>query len=101
MDMPNMKFTFKENEINLNDLGLGIDGFVAMPGNDINMDMKFLCKQTEFKSLLSMVPGVYTKDFADVQTKGKLSLNGFAKGTYNDKTMPGFGAHLEIADAMF
>lgn len=101
MDMPNAKYTFKENEINLNELGLGIDGFVAMPGEDINMDVKFLAKQTEFKSILSLIPAVYSKDFASVQTKGKLALNGNVKGTYNDKTMPAFGVHLEIADAMF
>lgn len=101
MDMPNMKFSFKENEFNLNELALGLDGFVAMPGKDINMDIKFLCKQTEFKSILSLIPGVYAKDFASVETKGKLALNGYAKGTYNDKTMPGFGTHLEIAEAMF
>jgi len=101
MDMPNMKFTFKENEFNLNDLGLGLDGWLAMPKDDIDMDVKFSCKQTEFKSLLSLVPAVYSKDFASVKTAGKLALNGFAKGTYNDKVMPGFGLHLEVADAMF
>lgn len=100
-DMPNMKFTFKENEFIFNELSLGLDGFVAMPGNDINMDVKFLAKQTEFKNILSLVPAVFKKDFASVKTAGKLALNGFAKGTYNDKTMPAFGLHLEIAQAMF
>ncbi len=101
MDMPNMKFTFKENEFNLNDLALGLDGWLAMPKDDIDMDVKFLCKQTEFKSLLSLVPAVYSKDFASVKTAGKLALNGFAKGTMNDKLMPSFGVHLEVKDAMF
>ena len=101
MDMPNMKFTFKDNEFNLNELGLGLDGWLAMPKEDIDMDVKFLCKQAEFKALLSLVPAVYAKDFASVKTSGKLALNGFAKGTYNDKTMPAFGVHLEVADAMF
>ncbi len=100
-DMPNMKFTFKENEFDFNNLGLGLDGYFAMPGNDMNMDLKFLCKQTDFKSILSLIPAVYAKDFASVQTAGKLALNGYAKGTYNDKTMPAFGTHLEISDAMF
>jgi uncharacterized protein involved in outer membrane biogenesis len=101
MDMPNMKFTFKENEFNLNDLGLGLDGWLAIPKDDIDMDVKFNCKQTAFKSLLSLIPAVYAKDFASVKTSGKLALNGFAKGTYNDKKMPAFGVHLEVADAMF
>ncbi|HWY38820.1 MAG TPA: AsmA-like C-terminal region-containing protein [Bacteroidia bacterium] len=100
-DMPGMKFTFKENEIDLNELALGIDGFVAMPNTNINMDMKFLCKQTEFKNILSLIPAVYSKDFASVQTQGKLALNGYAKGIYNAVSLPAFGAHLEISQAMF
>ncbi len=100
-DMPNMKFTLKENEFNFNELGLGIDGFIAMPDSNINMDLKFLCKQTEFKNILSLIPAVYSKDFASVQTAGKLALNGFAKGTYNSTSLPAFGTHLEISQAMF
>lgn len=107
MDMPNMKFAFKENELDLNDLGLSFDGFVAMPKEDISMDMKFAAKQTEFKSILSLIPSVYSKDFASVQTKGNLKLNGFVKGTMHSEqdstknTYPSFDINLAIADAMF
>ncbi|MCD6017622.1 MAG: hypothetical protein K0S53_743 [Bacteroidetes bacterium] len=107
MDMPNMKFAFKENELDLNDLGLTFDGFVSMPKDDIGMDLKFAAKQTEFKSILSLVPSVYSKDFKDVQTAGKLTLNGFAKGTMHSEkdstknAYPSFDLKLLIADAMF
>lgn len=107
MDMPNMKFTFKENEFSLNDLALAFDGFVAMPTDDIAMDLKFAAKQTEFKSILSLIPSVYSKDFASVQTKGKLKLDGMAKGTMHTSpdgksdTYPSFEINLGIAEAMF
>lgn len=107
MDMPNMKFTFKENEFDLNDLALAFDGSVSMPKDDIGMDLKFAAKQTEFKSILSLIPSVYSKDFASVQTKGKLKLDGFAKGTMHSEkdstknTYPSFEVNLGIADAMF
>ncbi|MES2567300.1 MAG: AsmA family protein [Bacteroidota bacterium] len=107
MDMPNMKFAFKENELSLNDLALSFDGFVSMPKEDITMDMKFGAKQTEFKSILSLIPSVYSKDFKDVQTSGKLTLDGFAKGTMHSEkdstknTYPSFDLKLLIADAMF
>jgi hypothetical protein len=107
MDMPNMKFTFKENEFDLNDLGFAFYGFVAMPKEDIAMDLKFAAKQTEFKSILSLIPSVFSKDFASVQTQGKLKLNGLAKGTMHSEkdstknTFPSFEINLEIADAMF
>jgi hypothetical protein len=107
MDMPNMKFTFKENEFSLNDLGFSFDGFVSMPKEDIGMDLKFAAKQTEFKSILSLIPSVFSKDFASVQTKGKLKLDGFAKGTMHSSKdgksdiYPSFELNLGIADAMF
>ena len=100
-DMPNFKFTFKENEFSFNELTLGLDGYFAMPKKDMDMDLKFKANQTEFKNILSLVPGVYTKDFKDVKTSGTLALNGFAKGIYNDKTMPAYGLKLLIQNAMF
>jgi AsmA-like C-terminal region/AsmA family len=101
MDMGNSVYTFKENELGLNDLHLGFDGFVQMKDKNILTDVKFNAKETDFKNILSLIPNVYTKDFKDVKTSGKLALNGFAKGTYNDKSLPAFGAHLKISDAMF
>jgi hypothetical protein len=100
-DMPNLKFTFKDNEVSLNALSLGLDGFVAMPKEDIDMDLKFKANQTDFKNILSLIPAVYTKDFSDVKTSGKFALNGYAKGIYNDKRMPAFGANVKINNAMF
>jgi hypothetical protein len=107
MDMPNMKFTFKENELDLNDLGLSFDGFVSMPKDDIGMDLKFAAKQTEFKSILSLIPSVYSKDFASVKTEGSLKLNGKAAGTMHTSTdgksdtYPSFEVNLGIGKAMF
>lgn len=101
MDMPKMKFTFKENEFALNDLALGFDGYVQMPDTNIDMDLTFKAKQTEFKSILSLIPSVYSKDFASVKTSGKLALDGNAKGRYNASQLPAFGINLDIINAMF
>lgn len=101
MDMPKMKFTFKDNEFDLNDLGLGFNGFVEMPDTNIKMDLTFKARQTEFKSILSLIPVIYSKDFASVKTAGKLALEGFARGTYNASSLPAFGITLKIDDAMF
>lgn len=100
-DMINSKYTFKENEFKINELILGIDGWLAMPADDIDMDIKFNAKQTEFKNILSMVPAVFMTDFANVKTAGKLALDGHAKGTYSETKMPGFGLNLVVKDAMF
>ena len=106
LEMDKMKFTFKDNELDLNDLALTFDGFVSTK-DDIITDMKFAAKQTEFKSILSLIPSVYSKDFASVKTEGKLKLDGFAKGTMHSEkdstknTYPSFEVNLAIVNAMF
>ncbi len=100
-DLKNSKYTFKENELRLNDLFLGFEGWVALPKEDIDMDIKFNTKKTEFSSILSLIPAVYTKDFDKIETKGSLALDGFAKGTYNEKSIPAFAVNLLVENAMF
>jgi hypothetical protein len=101
MDMPNMKFTFKENKIQLNELAIGFDGFIAMPAESIVMDFKYSAKQNEFRHFLSMIPGVYRDGFKDLKSSGSLALDGFVKGVYNDTKMPGFGLKILVKDGKF
>lgn len=101
MDIPNAKYTFKENELQLNELFIGFNGWIAMSKEDIDMDLTYFAKKTDFKNILSLIPAVYAKDFESVKTAGKLTLDGYVKGKYNDKRMPGFGVKLLIENAMF
>ena len=95
------KYVFKENSAKLNDFALGFDGWFKMNEKDFGMDINFKSPENSFKSLLSLVPGMYSKDFDKVETKGELSFNGFVKGTYSDKQMPAFNVDLKVKDAMF
>lgn len=101
MNMAEMRFTFKENELQLNDLTLGMNGWVAMPAEDIDMDLQFALKQNEFKHFLSMIPAIYSKDFQSLKSSGTLGLNAFVKGRYNEKSMPGFGLALQVKNGNF
>lgn len=96
-----MKFTFKENNAAFNKLGLHFDGWLLMTDELMDMDIKFSSVEQSFQSLLSIVPGVYTSDFDDIQTDGTLVLNGMVKGKYDDVNMPGFDINLEVKDAWF
>jgi hypothetical protein len=100
-DMANSKYTFKENELQLNQLFLGFDGWIAMPGDDIQMDMKFHTKKTDFKNLLSMIPAIFMKDFDGIETKGSLALDGYAKGIYTGNILPAFSVNLKVDNGMF
>lgn len=101
MDMPNMKFTFKENEAAINQLVLGLDGWLAMPGDDMDMDITWNAKKTDFATLLSLVPAEFATDLSGVQMSGKAGFSGHVKGTYNETTMPGFGLVMDVDQGRF
>ncbi|WP_442794616.1 AsmA-like C-terminal region-containing protein [Pelobium manganitolerans] len=97
MDLKNMKFSFGNNQIHLNELVLGVIGSIAMPNDsDIAMDLKFDAKQSDLKNFLSLIPSVYASNFKDLDASGKFAFNGFAKGTYNEKSLPAFDVNLSI-----
>lgn len=101
MDLEQFKFTFNENEVMVNELPLGFDGWLAMPEDAIDMDLTFEAKETDFRELLSMIPAEFAQDLEGVKTEGVLALNGYAKGTYLDSIYPAFGLDLSVANAMF
>ncbi len=101
MDLAKGKYTFKENNVKLNDLNLHFDGWLEMLAEEMNMDIVYNTKEQSFKSLLSMVPGVYTADFNDIKTDGKLSIDGYVKGKMDSLVMPGFDLNLNVANAWF
>jgi hypothetical protein len=101
MDMKNMKFTFKDNKARINELELSFSGWLAMPKQNIDMDLKFGVAKSEFKNFISMIPAVYKAGTKDLKSSGTLAFDGFAKGTYSEKTIPGFGINLKIQKGMF
>ncbi|PSR05667.1 MAG: hypothetical protein BRD50_00190 [Bacteroidetes bacterium SW_11_45_7] len=101
MDMQNSKYTLKDNKLRLNALELGLDGSVAMPGEAIKTDLFYEVQQSDFKNFISLLPNIYTESFEDVQTKGKLSLNGYVKGKYIDDHYPSFSLEMKVENGMF
>jgi hypothetical protein len=95
------RYTFKDNTTRLNDFVMSAAGWFKMNANDYGMDLQFKSPENTFKSLLSLVPGIYTKDFGSIETRGDLSFAGFVKGTYSDSQMPAFNLSLNVNEAMF
>ncbi|MCB0533890.1 MAG: AsmA family protein [Saprospiraceae bacterium] len=98
-DMGAMKFTLKENDLQVNALKMMVDGWFQMP-NDVDylMDLKFGTPQNTFKSFLSIIPGAYTQDFDGVKADGTVQFAGMVKGKYNETTYPAFKIDLKIAN---
>lgn len=100
-DLVNFKFSSEVNEIKLNELIMGVNGFVSMPDDDINMDIRYFTKESDFKNILSLIPAIYMSDFAGMQATGKVVLEGDAIGTYNDSLMPRVNVLLDITNGRF
>jgi len=99
-DLKNMAFTLKENRLNLNEIFLNFAGSARIH-DDITVDMTFASENTDFKSVLRLVPAVYMKNFETITTTGSFTVSGDIKGIYNDKQMPNAGINLTIDNAMF
>jgi len=95
-DMKNSVYTFEDNEFSVNDVILKFAGSVAMPDTNIVTDVTFSAQQTDFKSVLSLIPAVYAKDFETIKTSGTFEFDGFAKGTYNAVNLPAFGINFAV-----
>jgi hypothetical protein len=102
MDLNKNLYTFKENQVKLNDFPFSFAGAIGLPNaSDITYDITFKALQTDFKNILSLVPGVFNAQFKDVQASGQVAFNGYYKGVQNKLRMPGYGVNLNVTNGRF
>ena len=102
MNLDKSLYTFKNNNIKLNDFPFSFAGAIGLPNEtDITYDLTFKALETDFKTLLSLVPGVYTEKFKNIETSGKVAFDGYYKGTQNELRMPGYGVNLAVTNGQF
>jgi uncharacterized protein involved in outer membrane biogenesis len=101
-NLDKMKFTFRENYLSINDLKLNFSGTVEMPGKNIETDIKFGTEKTSFKTLLSLVPAIYMKDYKNLKASGEFDLSGSAKGIYSDadSTLPDVTLAISVSNGI-
>ena len=97
IDQKNSIYTFRDNEFRFNALKLGLDGSVGLPDSStIALDVRFKALETEFRNILSLVPGVFTKEFDNIRTDGTLALDGEVKGKLVGDQYPTFAVNLKV-----
>lgn len=103
MNLKEQKFIFKDHNFQIGEFKFGFAGFFKLLKNGYDLDLRFVVRETTFKNLLSLLPGIYQKDLAGIETKGDFSCNGFIKGVYNVKNnkVPAFHIDLKVKDALF
>ena len=100
-DLAKKSFTLKESGVRLNELTLAFSGSVASVGDRFALDLAFGAPKTEFKHILSLVPAVYTRDFASVQTSGSLAVSGKVKGEYGEDAFPSLSLGARVENGTF
>ena len=100
-DLKNMRFTLSDNEIGLNAIRAAIDGWVQLDGEAMDMDLKLNTNDIGFKEILSLIPAIYAKDFADLRTDGVAKLSATAKGRMEGDNLPALDVALDVNNAMF
>lgn len=101
MNMKAMKFSFKEAKARLNELDIQSDGFVDLNDEDMDIDISFKALQNTFKNFLSIVPGMYSKDFGKIDAKGEMAIQGSMKGKMTDDKMPTTEMALQVINGAF
>jgi len=96
------RFTLEKTLISLNGLSLGAEGQVILQEEGaMEMDLRYFSRETSFQTLLSLVPAIYLTDFASLETRGNLQLEGTVRGVIKDTLMPDATLKLMVTDGYF
>lgn len=92
-----------DTSLGLNDLATTFSGAITPIGEDVDLDLRFAAAQTGFKSLLSLVPAIYSKDYAGLVAAGSMGLDGDVKGRWvsGSDDLPAFSVALTVIDGRF
>ena len=102
VDNKSSKYTFKVDDLSVNDLKLHTEGsFQLVNDSTYDMDIKFNGPALDFKSILSLVPSIYKKDFASIKTSGQASLEGWVKGRMDARHIPAYHVALGVKNGSF
>ena len=101
-DNAQKKYSLAENVFRLNDFSLKSEGFVRLLNDSVyEMDLKLSSENNRFKSLLSLVPAIFQKDFASVKADGILSFSAALKGKMEGTDYPSLDVKIKTTDASF
>ena len=98
-DYDKMNFELGESTLLLNELPLDLSGRIEMPSDSMYFDLQFKQPQSDFATLLAMVPKSYQSYLKDIQTSGEAGFEGQVKGWYFDETYPEINTRIYVNNA--
>jgi len=98
VDLNANTYTFKKNQITINDLNLSFVGLVKKLSEGFDLDLSFNAPDNKVSSIFSFVPSVYTADYNKIRSDGKGKIVGIVKGIYNSarKQYPAIDIKMDV-----
>jgi hypothetical protein len=100
-DMRAHRFTVTGASLRLNQLALAFAGAVALDTPNVVLNLTFSTPSTAFRDILSMVPAIYAREFAQLQTSGTMSASGSVRGAYGPHAFPALTLHAQVDRGAF
>ena len=101
MNTESMAVTLGETMLMLNQLPLNFSGKIELPADSIGLDLQFKMPQSDFATLLNMVPQSYQSYLQDVKTSGAAGVEGSINGWYSGENYPGIDIKMFVQNATF
>ncbi len=89
----------KQGKLKLNEINLESSGNITLKkSEEIELDLDFSSGKSDFKDIWSLIPGVYTRDYADVKSSGSTIFEGKINGLYSENKLPSFDIKIKVND---
>ncbi len=98
-NLKELTFDILKNDLAINDLKLNLIGNVAVVNERYNLDLQLNAPDTQFESLLALVPKTLQHYIKGLETQGDFKFNVVAKGEYYTNHLPALRAKLLVKDA--
>lgn len=98
-DLENGTLELTDGGFSIQGLSLDLKGMVSGLNDEFPvLDLTFKSSSEDFSTLLDMVPAEYAEELNDIETRGKLDLNGEVKGKVGGEDLPEFKVYAAILD---
>lgn len=100
-DMEKRIFTLRDNTLRVNAIRMMLDGWVALPDEGVDMDLRLASSEIQFREILSLIPAFYTRDFKNLKASGEMTLSAWARGRLIGDRLPAFELALGVREGSF
>jgi len=100
-DSEKMKVVIGESELFINQLPLTFSGQISLPEDSTYCDIQFKQHESDFGTLLSVIPEIYKSYTDKINATGNAGFEGEVKGWITDCDFPSMNIRLFVKDGVF